>query len=982
MGLKTSQKELREKMLSSNIYSPNTIYDLNNDAVTKTLNKLGSFGIDLRSSLLGSTLEKLDDNTPLTQLSYKYYAKAMGIRAIDNIAHNYLPQVDLNNILSSDPNKKVIQMNKDWSITKSKNNGATKFFKNALGIYDKNSIQSTLENISDSYTIVSEKTGDAQRLEMERQMKGNNFNRYGKTSMLHPIGNINDFKVTQAVYSPDYVTKINSFKNKYTSYVQGRSGNESLSSIDKVVESLKDTISDFDYEKDVVQKEGFGGNRIVTKDPYLEQEQAFLTYINDSSKGYEKPIDKELTSDVQMDNFKIQRGLLYYTQQIVNSGSQAGRNIAHNSKEFGISDSGMVLYKGSSACRSYTHFDQYMSSGQLIRVKGNGHEASVLKDGVMPKIYPSSSSDTHNLMFSIENLAWTKPDLIAYGIPETQWGSNGGRVMWFPPYGLTFSDNTSVNYDTTNLLGRIEPIYTYNGASRDMSLSFMLIIDTPPHVQYYNKEELAAWFAGCLGKEEPKPKPIVKAPLMPTKPEIRVPNVNIVPKPPTETLFNAGRYFFENNKYEIFHSGSLLNLTRYEITESPKVGGEPTDWLNEGAINKPFGGEDGDLNRIISFMRTKIVDGFEITIDIEGRCSALWTSPYNAKLSYKRADAMMKYIIDAYNENYGGRDGSMLTLGATIDYDKVVTLAYAKTGKKIEYKTKNGLVKFRIKGVGEELTKLGQNETEKNKLDVKKTRFAIVSRLEAKFVGNVQDSHPLAGRVSSINTTNTNKNLDNWSVSDNGSKLKDPKLDWFGNQNSGIGATGWDKMEYYKPTFHSQTPFNFNERIQFLKQTTRPRQSIQSASDIGSNSLFGKMPICVLRIGDYINTKVVVKNVNIDYAETTWDMNPEGMGMQPMIAKVSMDLSVIGAMALEWPVNKILTANDFNFVANGDFYDQDGYYPKERYDYKNAVKPSVEPNAEGKRVPEDPRWAEYLNKTAGDTKKVNKDDDDWKKAGH
>jgi hypothetical protein len=971
MGLKTSQKELREKMLSSNLYSPNTIYDLNRDAVTKTLNKLGSFGVDLRSSLLGSTLEKLDDNTPLTQLSYKYYGEAMKMRAVDNIAHNYLPQIDLNNLLSSDPNKKVIQMNKDWSITKSKNSGTTKFFKNALGVYDKNSIQGTFNNVSDSYIIVSEKTGDAQRLEMERQMKDNNFNRYGKTSMLHPIGNINDFKVTQAVYSPAYVDKINSFGKKYTSYVQDRNGNQNLSSVDKTVRTLKDTISDFNYEKDVVEKEGFGFNRITTKDPYLEQEEAFLTYINDSSKDYEKPINKKLTSKVQMDNFKVQRGLLHYTQQIVNSGADAGRNIAHNSKEFGISDSGMILYKGSSECRSYTHFDQYSSYNKTIRFKGNGHDSSVLQDSVLPKIYPSSSSDTNNLMFSIENLAWTKPDLITYGIPEDQFGSNGGRVMWFPPYGLTFSDNTSANYETTNLLGRIEPIYTYNGATRDMSLQFMLIIDTPPHVKHYDKKELAAWFAGCLKDESPKPKLNTKPPVIPTKPEIRVPNVNIVPTPPTEILTNAAKYFFENNKYEIFHSGSVFNLARYEISQSPKVGGgedgEPSDWLNEGAINKPFGSNNGDLNKIISFMRTKIVDGFEITIDIEGRCSALWTNVYNAKLSYKRADAMMRYIIDGYNEVYGGLDGARLTLGASVDYEKIITLDYAKNGKRIEYQTKNGLVKFKIRGVGEEMTKLGELETEKNKLEVKKTRYAIVSKLEAKFVGNIQNSHPLASKSSSINNSGA-KILEDWSTTDSNTQRKDSKKGRFGIDASGIGSTGWDKIDYYKPAFHSQTPHDFNERIQFLKQTTRPRQSIQSASDSGANSLFGKMPVCVLRIGDYINSKVIVKNVNIDYAETTWDMNPEGMGMQPMIAKVSMDLSVIGAMALEWPVNKILTANDFNFVANSDFYDQDGYYPKERYDYQNSVKPSIQSGADGKRVPEDPKWAEYLTNKNTDTK--------------
>jgi hypothetical protein len=34
--------------------------------------------------------------------------------------------------------------------------------------------------------------------------------------------------------------------------------------------------------------------------------------------------------------------------------------------------------------------------------------------------------------------------------------------MWFPPYDITFSENNSVNWESTNFIGRGEPIYTYN----------------------------------------------------------------------------------------------------------------------------------------------------------------------------------------------------------------------------------------------------------------------------------------------------------------------------------------------------------------------------------------------------------------------------------------------------------------------------------------------------------------------------------------
>jgi hypothetical protein len=32
--------------------------------------------------------------------------------------------------------------------------------------------------------------------------------------------------------------------------------------------------------------------------------------------------------------------------------------------------------------------------------------------------------------------------------------------MWFPPYGLTFSENVQASWNQSDFLGRPEPIYT------------------------------------------------------------------------------------------------------------------------------------------------------------------------------------------------------------------------------------------------------------------------------------------------------------------------------------------------------------------------------------------------------------------------------------------------------------------------------------------------------------------------------------------
>jgi hypothetical protein len=89
----------------------------------------------------------------------------------------------------------------------------------------------------------------------------------------------------------------------------------------------------------------------------------------------------------------------------------------------------------------------------------------------------------HRYMFSIENLAWKG---FQQQLPWQERGPNGGRIMWFPPYDLTISDTTSVSLGSENLIGRNEPIYTYNHSERVGVLSFKMIMDYPG---YHNPDK-------------------------------------------------------------------------------------------------------------------------------------------------------------------------------------------------------------------------------------------------------------------------------------------------------------------------------------------------------------------------------------------------------------------------------------------------------------------------------------------------------------
>jgi hypothetical protein len=98
--------------------------------------------------------------------------------------------------------------------------------------------------------------------------------------------------------------------------------------------------------------------------------------------------------------------------------------------------------------------------------------------------------------------------------------------------------------------------------------------------------------------------------------------------------------------------------------------------------------------------------------------------------------------------------------------------------------------------------------------------------------------------------------------------------------------------------------------------------------------VFGRPPICVLRIGDFYNTKIVIDSININYEPLQWDLNPEGIGVQPMIAKVTMSFKFVGGSSLGGPIKQLQNAVSYNFYANTGVY-QPWKYTEKLLDYKN-----------------------------------------------
>jgi hypothetical protein len=134
-----------------------------------------------------------------------------------------------------------------------------------------------------------------------------------------------------------------------------------------------------------------------------------------------------------------------------------------------------------------------------------------------------------------------------------------------------------------------------------------------------------------------------------------------------------------------------------------------------------------------------------------------------------------------------------------------------------------------------------------------------------------------------------------------------------------------DKVKYFSPAYHSITPEGFNSRLTFLHQCTRQGPTSTSSDDVNgttaANLAFGRAPFCILRLGDFLNTKIVIQSINITYPESMWDLNPEGIGAQFMMAKVSMQIQILGGSDIAAPIKRLQNAVSFNYYANTSIYD-------------------------------------------------------------
>jgi hypothetical protein len=153
-------------------------------------------------------------------------------------------------------------------------------------------------------------------------------------------------------------------------------------------------------------------------------------------------------------------------------------------------------------------------------------------------------------MFSIENLAWRGYDPYSFenALSWEQRGPLGGRIMWFPPYGLSFNETTQANWSSNSFIGRGEDVYTYVNTVRSGTLSFIMLTDHPSIIDYanwYDKKsdndlkdtDLLRFFAGCDKSAvlaAVKPTPLTDEYTQKITEEEEIKKLNPIPEPTPE----------------------------------------------------------------------------------------------------------------------------------------------------------------------------------------------------------------------------------------------------------------------------------------------------------------------------------------------------------------------------------------------------------------------------------------------------------------
>jgi hypothetical protein len=634
---------------------------------------------------------------------------------------------------------------------------------------------------------------------------------------------------------------------------------------------------------------------------------------------------------------------------------------------------------GTGYCRVFAKDTPYYTFNDLQKTDGNIRQFSysVLDKTYNLNIAPLRGNNSTNIinnqvkkyMFSIENLAWRSSNRAGYRVsdlPVCERGPNGGRVMWFPPYEIKFSETSTPSFNPTTFLGRPEPVYTYKDTSRSGTISWKMIVDHPSILNVVVDKVLAneknrvkinsvidSFFAGC--KKYDIYELASKYNTIPTKDLVAYQDILTNPKLTPEQLSNVNNSINKdntsiensqvatNNEPSLGDLSSFIGLGFYFNADSP----------NSSNINY-----QNLYNDYIGDITAHVTDETPPNSDEVRTFTSVVISGNFSLISKPLVNKLKELLTDSKNEVTILLEATNPTSESAGNITELNDNRTSSVKSYFESVLPNTKITVKLDGTSTTSTPRSEigngNPYNCGEFFSEVEQIWSLNNLACRSlkIKNINPV-PLTANATKTDSTQPNNSPTNINQVQQGLKPSSPvnvmdnlkqglskqvlrqllsECDYFDvieQSNPMIYDSIKEKIKYFNPAFHSMTPEGLNSRLTFLQQCMRPGDTIPTLNDDGTprydnsvNTAFGTPPVLVLRIGDFYNTKIIPTSLQLSYEPLLLDINPEGVGVQPMLANVSLGFNFIGGSGLKEPIDQLQNALSFNYYANTEMYDE------------------------------------------------------------
>lgn len=906
----------RDELIARNLYKPSDIYDIENPKISQALNSISRLlrpgnAFDFSNTVIGRVI---GPQTPITEIGRKALINLYTEQVKSTIIRKKAPIINFDNLLRK-PNE-IVKFNIDYSITKQEEKNIENLIFTALRYSGVNRLSNPLKiepvidnrnyNTDELSKYYLKNTGKGQRNILINHLSSNIFS-----------NNLNDiFEVDNTAYKTFLISKKSdisflskSFNIDLNTDLLGFSIASEIYSrhfeirYNNIFYVRTNQNGQMNLNKNVIE-EDFGSNYFINKrfkDIDIFNNNDIVT-LNKSNRIFTWGVD-------QPSVITNSKGILGYTAALFNILNAKG-NAPFNKTVGSIEINGEKYYNGirygkTDGNGNVIQNRTYDLTNQMDRVsktiKPYGYDQKIrinspIYERPIPKVVLDevmSGPVKNNVMFTIENLAIDATNVTEI-IEKNERGPNGGRILWFAPMIENFNESVTPTVNTTNFLGRGEPVYTYANTERKLTINFMMVVDHVDELVGLNTSNFN------FNSFQERLYNIVRRGRIDGKREVEDTKTN-------ENIKNLSNQIKEITKISIpFVYDEYTEISYYFENNIRDMQVNINSGYEEDGLNSSF------INQL-NLLLLKLSDYYNqnnnarFTITLKGFASAFFLDrkravEYNKQLSLDRAKSLENFIKDYIRTTMTTQNEKLLDI---IDFI-IEPLGDSEAEGRTEFFQTN------LESINSDIAKRDRKAsilsvntvTGTEEIDIPEN----LRNVDTNIVADLENEKDNTEKVLDDNIRTNNERI-NFVVRDDIKDADDRDMD----------TTSTILNYRYQNGLTVYTPYELYKRLTFLHQCTRQGRTIEPEGT-SSNAVFGRPPIIVFRLGDMYNTRAIITSLNIDFENNLpWDINPEGFGVQKMGCRVSLSMNLIGGSSHEKPKNHILNAESRRFYANSRF---------------------------------------------------------------